>query len=74
MRRICVIFFNKNKDVDLTTKELQSHDECYQTFTRGFSVVKVSSQSHVAIRLKNKKCFSGRKNLIQTMKITWSKP
>lgn len=32
-------FFNKNKDVDLKTKELQSHDQCYKTFTRGFSVV-----------------------------------
>ena len=39
MRRICLIFFNKNKDVDLKAKELQSHDECYKTFTRGFSVV-----------------------------------
>ena len=32
-------FFNKNKDVDFIAKELQSHDECYKTFTRGFSVV-----------------------------------
>ena len=35
---------------------------------------KVSSQSHIAIRLKSKKYFTNRKNLIQTMKITWSGP
>ena len=32
-------FFNKNKDVDLIAKDIQSHDECYKTFTRGFSIV-----------------------------------
>ena len=35
---------------------------------------KVSSQSHMTIRLKNEKCFTNRKNLTQTMKITWSGP
>ena len=37
-------------------------------------LIKVSSQSHVTFRLKNEKCCLNEKNLIQTIKITWSKP
>ena len=36
--------------------------------------IKVSSESHVTIRLKIAKCFSNEKNLIQIIAITWSKP
>ena len=32
--------------------------------------IKVSCQKHVTVRLKNEKCFSNEKNLIQAKEIT----
>ena len=34
----------------------------------------LSNQTHLTTRLKNEKCFSNEKHLIETMKITLSKP
>ena len=35
--------------------------------------IKIFSQSHEIIQLQNEKCFSSKKNLIQTIKVTWAK-
>ena len=79
MRRICVIFFNKNKDVDLTTKELQSHDECYQTFTRGFSVafregqLVVPEEQATQVEPQEEGCYESLKNYVAGLELTFQR-